>query len=183
MFSEIALHILDITQNSIDANATLIQIHIHQDLECHILTVTITDNGCGMTELEIGKAIDPFFTSRTTRNIGLGIPFLRAAALQCTGSFTITSSPNIGTCVKAVFDQSNIDCIPLGDITSTILQLISMNETIDFLYTYSNSNRQFTLDTREIRSLIYDISFHTPYVRQFLKEYLNEHHQWIDSEP
>lgn len=181
MLPEISLNILDIVQNSIQAQADFIQIHISKDSGKDTLTVVIEDNGCGMTELQLKQVIDPFYTTRTTRKVGLGVPFFRSAALITGGSFTITSSPGSGTTITAVFLTSNIDCMPLGDIISTILILITTNETIDFLYTYSNQNKSFSLDTRELRQILGDLPFSTPDVKLFLKSYLYEHQLSVDT--
>lgn len=180
MLPEISLHILDVVQNSIDADANLIEISIYTDFVNHTLSVAIKDNGCGMSSEQLEQVIDPFYTTRTTRNVGLGIPFFRFAALQTGGSFTISSTPNLGTTVIATFILSNIDCMPLGDMLNTILLLITMNETIDFLYTYSNSNNSFSLDTRELRQILGDIPFSTPEIKNFIKCYLYEHQLEVD---
>lgn len=171
---------MDLVQNSIRAHADFIEISIHTDLIEHTLLVTIKDNGTGMSREQLEHVIDPFYTTRTTRKVGLGIPFFRSAALQTGGNFTISSTPGLGTMITATFVQSNIDCMPLGDIVNTILILITMNETIDFLYTYSNTNKSFFLDTRELRHILGDIPFSTPDVKEFIKSYLMEHQLEVD---
>ena len=181
MLPEISLNILDLVQNSIDAHADLIEISINTDFLNHTLSVTIKDNGCGMSGEQLEQVIDPFYTTRTTRNVGLGIPFFRSAALQTGGSFTISSTPNLGTTVIATFIPSNIDCMPLGDMIGTLLILITMNQTIDFLYTYSNSNKSYSLDTRELRQILGDIPFSTPEIKNFIKSYLYEHQLEVDN--
>lgn len=181
MLPEISLNILDIAQNSIRAKASLIQIGVAQDTVAKTLTITIQDDGCGMTEQQVQQVIDPFYTTRTTRKIGLGVPFFRSAALITGGTFSITSAPGVGTTTTAVFHTDHIDCMPLGDLNSTILILITMNETMDFLYTYSNQNKSFSLDTRELRQILNDIPFSTPDVKQFIESYLYEHQLEVDT--
>lgn len=174
MLPEISLGILDIAQNSIKAEASLIEICIDVDSVNQKLLFQIRDNGCGMNDDQLKGVVDPFFTSRTTRKVGLGVPFMKQSA-ECTGgSFRIESTLNKGTVLEATFNTDHIDCMPLGDITETVLSLITMNEAIDFVYTYSYDKRAFTLDTREIREIIGDIPFSTPDVREFLRNYLNE---------
>lgn len=180
MFPEISLNILDIAQNSIKAQADLIEITLDKSSDDDTLTVIIKDNGCGMSKDETSQVIDPFYTTRTTRKVGLGIPFFRSAALMTGGIFTIDSVPLSGTTVTAVFHTLHIDCIPLGDITNTILILITMNEAIDFIYTYSTSNNSFTLDTRELRHILGNIPLSNPEVKEFLSSYLNEHMNAMD---
>lgn len=181
MLPEISLNILDIAQNSIRANASLIQISVAQDTVAKTLSVTIQDDGCGMTEQQVQQVIDPFYTTRTTRKIGLGVPFFRSEALMTGGTFSITSTPGVGTTTTAVFHTDHIDCMPIGDLNSTILILITMNETIDFLYAYSNQNKSFSLDTRELRQILNDIPFSTPDVKQFIQAYLYEHQLEVDT--
>ena len=173
MMPEIALNILDIAENSVRAQASHVEITVSVQPKEDILTVMIRDDGCGMTPEQVGKVQDPFFTTRTTRKVGLGIPFFKQAAESTGGSFQIRSEKGKGTEVTAVFGLSHIDRMPLGDISSTIHTLIVFNEHIDFRYTYEYADRGFTLDTREMRELLgEDISFSEPEVSAFIKEYL-----------
>ena len=174
MLPEISLNILDIAQNSISADASYIEIKLDTDTKANRLTVTVKDDGKGMSESAVKAVTDPFFTTRTTRSVGLGIPFFKQAA-ECTGgSFSITSREGEGTCVKALFCTDHIDCMPLGDVNATIHSLITMNETIDFYYEYKVDDASFYLDTREMREILGDVPFHTAEVSGFLKEYLEE---------
>lgn len=173
MMPEISLNILDVAGNSIRARAALVEITVDVQPADDTLAVTVKDNGKGMTEEEVSHVEDPFFTTRTTRKVGLGIPFFRQAAVSAGGSFQIDSEKGKGTTVRAVFVLSHIDRMPLGDISSTIHTLIVFNEHIDFRYTYEYADRGFTLDTREMRELLgEDISFSEPEVSAFIKEYL-----------
>lgn len=120
------------------------------------------------------RVSDPFYTSRTTRRVGLGIPFFKQEA-ECTGgSFSITSAPGEGTRVRAVFCTDHIDCMPLGDINGTIYLLVTMHEEIDFLYEYAVDDAHFSLDTAQMREVLGDVSFAEPEVAGFLREYLRE---------
>ncbi|MBO5461558.1 MAG: sensor histidine kinase, partial [Ruminococcus sp.] len=137
------------------------------------LTVIIRDNGCGMTKEQVEKVQDPFFTTRTTRKVGLGVPFFKMAAESTGGSFSIISEPGRGTEVEAVFGLSHIDRMPLGDISSTIHTLVVFNEHIDFVYKYRYDDDEFTMDTREFREILGDdVSFAELEVSRFIKEYL-----------
>lgn len=173
MMPEISLNILDVAENSVRAEASLVEITVSVQPEKDTLTVVIKDNGCGMTPEQVSHVQDPFFTTRTTRKVGLGVPFFKQAAESTEGSFRIDSEKGKGTTVKAVFTLSHIDRMPLGDISSTIHTLIVFNEHIDFRYTYEYEERSFTLDTREMREMLGgDISFTEPEVSAFIKEYL-----------
>lgn len=180
MMTELSLNVLDVANNSIRADASLIEIAVLINREADTLTITIKDDGCGMTEEQLAKVEDPFFTTRTTRGVGLGVPFFKLAALNTGGSFSIKSSPGIGTVVTAVFGLSHVDRMPLGDINSTIHTLITLNTKIDILYTYEFDDRSFCLDTRQFREILDGVSFDTPEVSQYIKEYLKENEQETD---
>lgn len=170
--TEISLNVLDIANNSIRAEASLIEIIIQIQRDLDKLTITIADNGCGMTQEQISKVEDPFFTTRTTRKVGLGVPFFKMAAESTGGSFRIVSTPRVGTTVTAVFGLSHIDRMPLGDMNSTMHTLITLNTKIDFLYRYLFDDKEFTLDTREFREILGDVPLNSPEVSAYIKEYL-----------
>ncbi|HJC74617.1 MAG TPA: ATP-binding protein [Candidatus Mediterraneibacter faecavium] len=175
MMPEISLNILDVAENSVRAKAALIEITVSVNTKEDTLTVVIKDDGCGMTADQVKRAQDPFFTTRTTRIVGLGLPFFKQAAESTGGTFSINSEKGIGTIVKAVFILSHIDRMPLGDISSTIHTLVVFNEQIDFKYTYEYDDKSFTLDTREMREMLGDeISFMEPEVSLFIWEYLDQ---------
>lgn len=181
MMTELSLNVLDIAQNSIRAGSTLIEVTIAISTPLETLTITIKDNGCGMTKDQLLTITDPFYTTRTTRRIGLGIPFFKYAAESCGGDFSITSKEGVGTTVIASFLLNHIDRMPLGDITATMHTLITLNYKLDFLYTYIIDHKHFTLDTREFKKILGDVSFATPEVSTYIKEYLTEGKQDVDS--
>ena len=178
---EIALNILDIAENSVRADASLIGITVSVQPEEDTLTVSIKDDGCGMTTEQAEKVQDPFFTTRTTRKVGLGVSFFKQAAESAGGSFQIGSEEGKGTEVTAVFRLSHIDRMPLGDISSVIHTLIVFNEQIDFRYTYGYGEKKFVLDTREMREILgTEISFREPEVSAFIREYLETNKEETD---
>jgi len=168
------LHILDIAQNSVKANATIIKISVDIDTASDRLTISVEDNGCGMTAEQLAKATDPFYTTRTTRKVGLGIPFFKMAAEMSGGSFDISSAKGKGTTVTAVFGYSHIDRLPLGDIAATVCSLIQLNSGIDFIYSYSYNGKGFTADTREFKSILQNVPINAAEVLTFIKHYINE---------
>lgn len=180
MLPEISLNILDVAQNSIRAEARLIEISIAIDTTADTLEVIIKDDGCGMTKEQLEKVIDPFFTTRTTRKIGLGIPFFKFAAESTGGSFEINSAPNAGTTVRAVFMLSSIDRMPLGDISATIHALVTLNEERDFVFSYSVDGKSFSLDTRELKKILGDISFNEPEVSKYIRDFLTQNKNEIN---
>ena len=150
MMPEISLNILDIAENSVRANASLIRITVSVQPKEDTLTIIIEDDGCGMTPEQVSRVQDPFFTTRTTRKVGLGVPFFKQAAESTGGSFQIDSEKGKGTTVKAVFGLSHIDRMPLGDISSVIHTLVIFNEHIRFRYTYRFEEKNFALDPRGV---------------------------------
>lgn len=172
--TEISLNILDVAENSTRAGATLVTITVEADFSKDLLTVVIGDNGCGMTAEQVERVTDPFYTSRTTRKVGLGVPFFKFAAESTGGSFSITSQPGVGTTVTAVFVLSHIDRMPLGDINTTIHTLVVYHLDTDFVYRYRYNDRSFTLDTREFRQILGDIPFDSPEISAYIMDYLNE---------
>ncbi len=174
MMTELSLNVLDVAQNSVKAGASLIGITVEADTENDRLTIVIEDNGCGMTEEQVKQVTDPFYTTRTTRKVGLGVPFFKLAAESAGGRFGIASEPGKGTKVTAEFRLSHIDRMPLGDMTETIHSLVTMNVDIDFLYVYRVDKREFTLDTREFREILGGVPFNMPEVSGYIRDYLSE---------
>lgn len=170
---ELSLNILDIVQNSIAAGAEHIGIALIEDADGK-LQMTVCDDGCGMHAETLARVTDPFCTSRKTRKVGMGIPLLRLAAEQTGGSFEITSKKGVGTSTKAVFHSDSIDFTPLGDMTSTVTVLISMNTDRDFIYRRSVDEKEFVLDTREIKNILDGVPLDNPDVVQWMKEYIDE---------
>lgn len=171
---ELSLHVLDIAQNSVTAGASLIEITVTVDTSSDSIVIEINDNGCGMSEDQLKRVQDPFFTTRTTRKVGMGIPLFRMAAEMTGGKLKIQSKQGVGTKVTANFVQSNIDCIPLGDMCGTITALIRMNPDLDFRYCYSADGKSCILDTRELRKVLEDVPLDTPEVMSWIEEYIRE---------
>lgn len=172
---ELSLNVMDIAQNSVRAEASLIKISVTETEKDGIMTITIEDNGCGMSEDQVNNVIDPFFTSRTTRKVGLGVPLFKLASEQTGGTFSIESEIGKGTKTSASFVTSSIDMTPLGDINSTISILIRCNPDIDFVYTRGIGDQSFTLDTREVREILgEDVPLDTPDVIEWIEGFLSE---------
>ena len=174
MMTEISLNILDVAENSTRANAKIVQITVDINEAKDLLTVIIKDDGCGMSEEQLASVQDPFFTTRSTRKVGLGVPFFKEAALQTNGSFDIESELGVGTMVTASFQINNIDRMPLGDITGTIHQLVIYHPETDFVYTYIFNDKSFVMDTREFREILGDVPLNSREVSEYIKEFLTE---------
>jgi len=151
---ELSLHILDIAENSIRAGAKNIEIHIEEDSKNDRLTIVIRDDGAGMDEATSEQVLDPFFTTKQGKRVGLGLPLLAAAARRAGGQMQVKSSPRGGTEVVATFQHSHIDRQPLGDMGKTVEMLIIGNPEVEFLFAGHGSGRKWWLDTRGIKKAL-----------------------------
>ncbi len=175
---EISLNILDIAENSVKAKASLTEIYV--DELGDMLTLTIKDDGCGMDEQTVKSVIDPFYTTRKTRKVGLGIPLLKLACEQTGGKMSITSQIGVGTTVTAVFFKNHIDFTPLGDVTSSIVTLIQGHPETDFLFRHTTENGCVELDTRELRTVLEDVPLDTYEVICWIRDNLGEQYEAIN---
>lgn len=171
---EISLHILDILQNSIAADASLVELYIKENTEKDIFMFYVKDNGKGMDEEFLKNVTSPFTTKRKTRKVGLGIPLLKLAAENAGGGINITSKSGVGTKTEAVFKYSSIDRQPLGNIADTLFSVIESYTEIDFLYTHIINENKFVFDTRQIRKILNGVSFAEPEVSAWIIDYLRE---------
>ena len=181
MLPELSLHVLDICENAVYAKASLIEVLVEVDIDEDRMMIRIADNGAGMSKEQIAQVTDPFYTTRTTRKIGLGVPFFKQACEQTGGSLVIDSAPGRGTTLTATLTISSIDRMPLGDMTSTVHALITTHEDIDFCYRFRivkedarDKETGFDMDTREMRTLLAGVPFHTPEVSLYIKDYLRD---------
>ena len=171
---ELSLNVLDIAQNSVAANASLCEIEVVESTRNKELFIGIYDDGKGMTEEQVRSVKDPFFTTRTTRKVGMGVPLFKMAAEMTGGSFEIESEVGVGTRVKATFKTDHLDFTPLGDMCSSVVLLITMNTHMDFLYRYKIDEREFTLDTRQLKEILGDVPLNEPSIAMWITQYINE---------
>ena len=174
---ELSLNVLDITENSVKAGATLTEISILENSDT--LTMIVKDDGCGMSEEILRTVENPFYT---TRKVGLGIPLLKMAAEMTGGSVKIVSSTapdNHGTTVTAVFYKNHLDFTPLGDIKETVVTLIQGHPDTDFLFVHQTPLGEVKLDTRELRVVLEGVPLDTYEVIVWIKEYLNEQYELL----
>ncbi len=186
---ELSLHILDALQNSLEAGATRIELVIEEDLPADRLTITIRDNGQGMTEEQLAHVTDPFFTTRKTRKVGLGVPLFKAAAERCNGELNLVSQVGVGTTLTATFQHSHFDRAPLGDMTGTLMAVIlgGMGE-VRYVHRLVRSRqgngetrkqgegetREFEFHTAEIKAELGDVPLTHPDVRRWLQTFIAE---------
>ena len=169
---ELALHILDLVQNSIEAQAGKVGLEIVEDNDADLLTIRIADDGRGMDQETVQKVRDPFVTTRTTRRIGLGLPLIEMTAVRSCGYLDIDSQPGRGTIVTATFQHSHLDRPPLGDMAKTVKVLLVVNPELNFSYCHTVGERTFTVSMRDLEEILGDIPLTQPEVLEWLDEYL-----------
>ena len=176
---EIALHLLDIAENSVAAESRNIRMDVIEDLHNDLLKVSVTDDGRGMDAETAKRVLDPFYTTRTTRKVGLGIPLLKLAAESSGGGLTLETESGKGTRIEASFRHSHIDRMPLGDVGTTFLTLLVSYPHIHWVFKYQTtandgSTKTFELDDKEIKAVLGDMSFTDPDVLKILRGMIEE---------
>jgi hypothetical protein len=179
----IALHILDLVQNSARASAGKVQISITEDTENDRYLLSIEDDGKGMDKEELQKATDPFYTSRTTRNVGLGLPLIKLNAERTGGNLTLSSIPGKGTNLEASFVMSHPDRLPLGEIDDVLVMLAVGLPNLRLVYEHKTPHGQYRFDTEAIREIIGNFQDSNLEIRKFLKEMIVENLRAIQAEP
>ncbi len=174
MMKEISMHIMDIIENSVKAEARDIKVEIIESETENIFSLYVEDNGCGMSLDMLEKVRDPFTTSRTTRKVGLGIPMLEQTCIQCNGGLYLESTPGKGTVLKAHMEYNNIDRPPMGDIINSLYLLLIMHPETDFLYIHRFNENEFILDTKEIKEIIDPMPLNDPEIGEWLKSFIEE---------
>ncbi|MBE6729825.1 MAG: sensor histidine kinase [Ruminococcaceae bacterium] len=178
---ELSLNILDVAENSVKAKASLIKITLTE--KDNLFTIEIKDDGCGMSKEVLEGVTNPFYTTRTTRKVGLGLPLLKMAAEQTGGTMTIDSvsaidnPENHGTVVNAVFYTDHIDFTPLGDVVATVTTLIQGHPEFDFIFNHIKPEGKISLDTRELKSVLEGVPLNSYDVIKWIKDYLNEQYE------
>ena len=176
MMSELSLNILDIAQNSIAADAKLVEIDVTEDSGADRIVIRVKDDGKGMSKDFLETVEDPFITTRTTRKIGLGISFLKEAAEMTGGYIELYSQLGKGTTITAYFIMSHIDRQPIGNLSETIITLVSLNPQIDFIIKYKVNENEFVFSTYEVKAMLGDdAELNSPPIVVFLTEYISEH--------
>lgn len=178
---ELSLHILDVVENAIEAGARLIELTIVENLDADCLRITVADDGPGMDAETVEEVRDPFFTTRSTRHVGLGIPLLAAAAERCEGGLVISSAPGKGAVLRATFQHSHIDRAPLGDVRSTLMCILMRGQSFDLRYGHHviehSRHRAFELDTARIRQELGGVPLSYPDVREWLDGFIAQGEQ------
>lgn len=187
---ELSLHILDALENSREAGATFVELRLVEDLVADRLTITIRDNGCGMDEETVARVTDPFYTTRQTRHVGLGIPLFQAAAERCNGGLVVRSQVAKGTTLEAIFQHSHIDRAPLGDMSSTLFSFVLGGSCdLDYLHRVNGADfapqtaRDFAFSTMEIKAELGDIPLSHPAIREWLRNFIADGEAAVETLP
>lgn len=172
--NDLSLHIIDIIQNSLSAGAKRIGLAIKEDSANDRLTISIEDNGKGMAPEVAARLGDPFYTTRTTRKVGMGIPLFKQSAMQSGGNLSVESEPGKGTTVTAWFELGNIDRPPLGDVANSFVLMVSANPQIHFTLSYVVNENEYTFDSVEVAEVLGDIELSDVRVIRMLEEMVRE---------
>ena len=172
--NDLSLHIIDIIQNSLSAGAKRIGLAIKEDSANDRLTISIEDNGKGMAPEVAARLGDPFYTTRTTRKVGMGIPLFKQSAMQSGGNLSVESEPGKGTTVTAWFELGNIDRPPLGDVANSFVLMVSANPQIHFTLSYVVNENEYTFDSVEVAEVLGDIELSDVRVIRMLEEMIKE---------
>lgn len=176
---DLSLHMLDIIGNSLEARASKIDVELTADLQADLLSLTIRDNGKGMDASVVNRVTDPFYTTRTTRSVGLGIPLLKELCELTGGSLAINSQAGQGTELQAVLGLSNIDRLPLGSISETFTALVLTDPSIDYTLIMRSPGKSFELDFAEVRNQLADVALNEPIVIDWLSQIIDEQENFI----
>ena len=174
MVEDICFHLTDLVQNSVAAGATTIRLDVVESREQDTLALEIADNGRGMDKETLEKVQDPFFTTKSFKKVGLGIPLFKATAQACRGDFAISSDVGRGTEVKARMQKSHLDCPPLGNLEETVLSLLVSLDKSDLQFFYRSDRGEFTISSAAIRLQVGELHLSHPDVYRFLKDYIHE---------
>ncbi len=159
---DLALHILDIARNAVEGGAARVDIRVDEDAAANALRIVVSDNGRGMDAATVVRAVDPFFTTRQTRVVGLGLPLLRQAAEAAGGSLDVESAPGVGTRVAATFELGHLDRAPLGDVETTVLVLLAAHPDIEFDWTHRRGGQEYSLSASDVRAALDGASLSSP---------------------
>lgn len=175
MMQNLSMHVLDIAANSVRAKASRVMITIEDSVLHNEIKITVSDNGCGMNEAMCQQVQDPFFTSRTTRKIGLGVPFFKELSEQCGGEFCLVSKEGAGTTISASMQRDHWDTPPMGDMGDAVMIAAVADCSVHFIFTYQNDTGCFVFDTQEIKAILGDeVSIADAEIMLWCKEYINQ---------
>jgi len=170
---ELALYLLELMENSLTAGATRLELEIEEDPQANLLTVRLRDNGRGMTPEEASRATSAFYTTRTTRRVGLGLSMIKALAEECGGSFELGSETEKGTAVVFAVPLNHLDCPPLGDMGATVAACLSRDQPVDLLYRHRRGGQEFCFSSRWLKEFLGEVPVNLAPVLAWVRGYVN----------
>lgn len=171
---DLSLTLYDLSINAIDADATMIHINFCIDDEKNRITLKIIDNGKGMSNKEIEQAYDPFYTTRKTRRVGLGIPYLKQLTEQCDGYMSIASTPSVGTTLSAHLKKDHIDCPPFGNLSETLYMLIIHQKAFDLIFQLTVNKKTIEIKKSDILEATQGLDLYRGSVKKAIQSYMTE---------
>jgi len=180
--NDLSMHILDIIQNSLRAGASLIELEVWEDVMNNLLTITVKDNGKGMTPQQVEQVTNPFFTSRTTRRVGLGLPLYRQTAEQCGGKLKVESVAGAGTTVTATFVHDHLDRPPMGDLANAVVLMMSANPDCTFNFVFRFNDKVYSVSTQEINKVLDGLPINNVQVMKLITTMISENIQALREE-
>ena len=172
---DLCQHVMDLVENSVASGAQRVTVLLSEDVQQNRLSLLVEDDGEGMTPEVAGKAADPFYTTRNTRRVGLGLSLLQAASQRSEGSFALDSAPGRGTRVECSFGLTHLDRPPLGDVVTTLATLVALHPSLDLRYEHRTGERRFVVDTAGFQAELRDgVSLGEPSVLSLVRRHLAE---------
>jgi len=171
--------VIDIVQNSCEAGAKSIDVRL--DAAEAGVEATVADDGKGMDQGEVARALDPFVTDgrkHPGRKVGLGLPFLKQAVDQSGGRFSILSEKGRGTVVAFRFDRGNVDCPPLGDVAGMALSILCLPGGHEMTIARKAGGFGYELKKSELAEALGDLEEVSSLV--LLKQYLQSQEEGVD---
>lgn len=171
---DLSLYMLDLAQNSVRAGARHLIVVVDSQPDTDRLSFSLADDGSGMDEATLRRVQDPFYTTRTTRKVGLGIPLFKEGTEQAGGRFSLKSELGKGTVIQGSYQLSHLDRPPLGDLAGSLFTLVTANPELDFTCTFRRGQESFVFDTRQIRQELDGVPLDIPEVQAWMKAYIDE---------
>ena len=178
---EIALHILDLARNAIEAGATAVELTLVENEQADALEFALSDNGRGMDESTLARVTDPFYSTRTTRRVGLGLPLLKATCERCGGGLEISSRLGEGTEVRGRLQLGHVDRPPLGDMGAVVQALACEADHTSLVYRHQANGRTFEVDTKALQRELGEVPVSDPRVLVWLAQFVNDHVREVGS--
>jgi len=169
---ELSQHILDLARNSLEAGADKLEISVSEDTAGNLLEIIVRDNGPGIAKEDIPKVMDAFYTTKSGKRVGLGVPLLMDAAVRCGGHVSIKGMPPEGTIVAVSFPHRHPDRAPLGDISGTLNVILAGNKDLHLIYSHQFDENIFIFDSMQLSQALGDIPLQTPEILVWLNNYL-----------